>query len=63
MPRSLQRGREAAMVSTHSAKGSPCSSNRPRMVEVKVAMMLALTPLPMPSESTKTGCWPLSKAA
>ena len=24
---------------------------------------VGLTPLPMPSESTKTGCWPLSKAA
>ena len=54
MPRLLQTGSVAAMVSTQSSNRSPAASIVERILLVSVERMLAFTPLPSPSASTIT---------
>ena len=52
MPRTLQTGSVCAMVSTVSSMEAPRLIIVDIIFEVSVERMLALTPLPSPSEST-----------
>ena len=48
-PFTLDTGRVFIRVSTASSMGSPSLSSVPRILELMVANMFALTPLPIPS--------------
>jgi type III pantothenate kinase len=53
-PLTEQTGSVAAIVSTHSSRERPSASIVEMIFEVSVERILALTPLPKPSESTTT---------
>ena len=52
-PRCLQTGREPAIVSMHSSSGTFAAAIVHKILLVSVDKMLAFTPLPMPSASTR----------
>ena len=53
-PRTEQTGSVAAIVDTHSSRGSPAAIIVEIILDVSVERMLALTPLPSPSARTIT---------
>ena len=57
-PRTLHTGSVCTTVSTHSSMPTSLDIMVQRILEVRVARMFALTPLPSPSASTTVVCLP-----